>query len=110
MTYSKPFNRNAFVELSLDLNHLNNFSTDQFDIGSLRGEGSYNWGSEKHRFKHSLAFNQVHLDQVGVNPYASEIAELVRAGCMTREQGLARLAEPFPAEQIASVKKQLGIA
>lgn len=53
--------------------------------------------------------NQVHLDQVGVNPYAYEIAELVRAGCMTREQGLARLAEPFPAEQIAAVKKQLGI-
>ena len=53
--------------------------------------------------------NQVHMDQVGVNPYAYEIAELVRAGCMTREQGLARLAEPFPAEQIAEVKKQLGI-
>jgi len=53
--------------------------------------------------------NQVHIDQVGVNPYAYEIAELVRAGCMTREQGLARLAEPFPAEQIAEVKKQLGI-
>jgi tRNA(Ile)-lysidine synthase TilS/MesJ len=53
--------------------------------------------------------NQVHLDQVGVNPYAYEIAELVRAGCMTREQGLTRLAEPFPAEQIAAVKKQLGI-
>lgn len=53
--------------------------------------------------------NQVHLDQVGVNPYAYEIAELVRAGCMTREQGLARLAEPFPAEQIAAVKKQLGV-
>ena len=53
--------------------------------------------------------NQVHMDQVGVNPYAYEIAELVRAGCMTREQGLARLAEPFPAEQIAAVKKQLGI-
>ncbi len=53
--------------------------------------------------------NQVHLDQLGVNPYAYEIAELVRIGCMTREQGLARLAEPFPAEQIAAVKKQLGI-
>jgi len=53
--------------------------------------------------------NQVHMDQVGVNPYAYEIAELVRAGCMTREQGLARLAEPFPAEQIAAVKRQLGI-
>lgn len=53
--------------------------------------------------------NQVHLDQVGVNPYAYEIAELVRAGCMTREQGLARLAEPLPAEQIAEVKNRLGI-
>ncbi|MEA3225683.1 MAG: hypothetical protein U9Q07_06995 [Planctomycetota bacterium] len=53
--------------------------------------------------------NQVHLDQFGVNPYAYEIAELVRTGCMTREEGLARLAEPFPAEQIAEVKRSLGI-
>jgi len=53
--------------------------------------------------------NQVHLEQFGVNPYACEIAELVRAGYMTREDGLARLAEPFPAEQIKEVKKQLGI-
>ena len=53
--------------------------------------------------------NQVHLDQFGVNPYAYEIAELVRSGCMTREEGLARLAEPFPAEQIAAVKNDLGI-
>ncbi len=53
--------------------------------------------------------NQVHLDTFGVNPYAYEIAELVRTGCMTREEGLARLAEPFPAEQIEEVKKSLGI-
>ena len=53
--------------------------------------------------------NQVHLDQFGVNPYAYEIAELVRTGCMTRQEGLARLAEPFPAEQIAEVKRSLGI-
>jgi tRNA(Ile)-lysidine synthase TilS/MesJ len=53
--------------------------------------------------------NQVHLEQFGVNPYAYEIAELVRAGCMTREQGFARLAEPFDAEQIAAVKKRLGV-
>jgi tRNA(Ile)-lysidine synthase TilS/MesJ len=53
--------------------------------------------------------NQVHLDQFGVNPYAYEIAELVRSGCMTREEGLARLAEPFPAEQIVEVKRSLGI-
>jgi len=53
--------------------------------------------------------NQVHLDMFGVNPYAYEIAELVRTGCMTRDEGLARLAEPFPAEQIEEVKKSLGI-
>jgi tRNA(Ile)-lysidine synthase TilS/MesJ len=53
--------------------------------------------------------NQVHLEQFGVNPYAYEIAELVRIGCMTRDEGLARLAEPFPAEQITAVKKSLGV-
>lgn len=53
--------------------------------------------------------NQVHIEQFGVNPYASEIAELVRIGCMRREEGLARLAEPFPAGQIADVKAKLGI-
>jgi tRNA(Ile)-lysidine synthase TilS/MesJ len=54
--------------------------------------------------------NQVHLDKYGFNPYAYEVAELVRIGCMTREEGLARLAEPFPADQIEEVKKKLGIA
>jgi len=53
--------------------------------------------------------NQVHLDRFGVNPYAYEIAELVRTGCMTRQEGLARLAEPFPAQQIEEVKESLGI-
>jgi len=53
--------------------------------------------------------NQVHLEQFGVNPYAYEIAELVRIGCMTRDEGLARLAEPFPAEQITAVKRSLGV-
>jgi len=54
--------------------------------------------------------NQVHLERFGVNPYAYEIAELVRAGYMTREEGLARLEAPFPSEQIAEVKRKLGIA
>jgi tRNA(Ile)-lysidine synthase TilS/MesJ len=53
--------------------------------------------------------NQVHIEKFGVNPYAYEIAELVRIGCMTRDEGLARLAEPFPAEQIADAKAKLGI-
>ncbi len=53
--------------------------------------------------------NQVHLNMFGVNPYAYEIAELVRTGCMTREEGLDRLARPFPAKQIEEVKNSLGI-
>jgi tRNA(Ile)-lysidine synthase TilS/MesJ len=53
--------------------------------------------------------NQVHVEQFGINPYAYEIAELVRVGCMSREEGLARLAEPFPGEQITAVKAKLGI-
>jgi hypothetical protein len=54
--------------------------------------------------------NQVHVEQFGVNPYAYEIAELVRAGYMTRDEGLARLEASFPSEQIAEVKRKLGIA
>ena len=54
--------------------------------------------------------NQVHLEKFGFNPYAYEIAELVRIGCMTRDEGLARLDAPFPSEQIAEVKRRLGIA
>lgn len=53
--------------------------------------------------------NQLHLEKFGFNPYAYEIAELVRIGCMTREEGLARLGEPFPDEQIVEVKKKLGM-
>jgi tRNA(Ile)-lysidine synthase TilS/MesJ len=53
--------------------------------------------------------NQVHVEQFGINPYAYEIAELVRIGCMTREEGLTRLEETFPAEQIMEVRKKLGI-
>lgn len=53
--------------------------------------------------------NHIHLEQFGVNPYAYEIAELVRIGCMSREEGLTRLAEPFPAQQIKEVKRRLGI-
>ena len=54
--------------------------------------------------------NQIHKEKFGFNPYAYEIAELVRIGCMTREEGLNRLEEPFSAEQIMTAKKTLGIA
>ncbi len=53
--------------------------------------------------------NQVHVDSFDINPYAYEIAELVRIGSLTRQEGLSRLAEPFPAEQIEDVKKRLGV-
>jgi len=53
--------------------------------------------------------NQVHIDRFGFNPYAYEIAEMVRIGYMTRKEGLDRLSQPLPAEQIKHVKRTLGI-
>ena len=43
--------------------------------------------------------NSIHLQRYGFHPYAFEIAGLVREGCMTREAGLAKLAE-MPNESI----------
>jgi hypothetical protein len=51
--------------------------------------------------------NEIHIQQHGFHPYASEIAGLVREGCMTREEGLKRLAEPPDADVMENVKKQL---
>ncbi|KPK78208.1 MAG: hypothetical protein AMJ79_00240 [Phycisphaerae bacterium SM23_30] len=53
--------------------------------------------------------NQVHIERFGFNPYAYEIAELVRLGCMTREEGLRRLNTDLPQEQIDSAKRKLGL-
>jgi tRNA(Ile)-lysidine synthase TilS/MesJ len=53
--------------------------------------------------------NQIHLETFGFNPYSFEIAELVRIGCLTREEGLERLEAPFPEDQIEEAKKKLGI-
>lgn len=65
MVYKYPFNRNQSVDLSVNFNHLDNFDTDQFDIDSLRGEVSYNWGDDSNRFKHGIAYTKVNLDQNG---------------------------------------------
>ena len=56
----------------------------------------------------SLA-NEIHIEQFGVNPYAYEIAELVRVGSMTRIEGLKKLSETLPIQQISEVRKKLGI-
>lgn len=65
MSYKYPFNRNQSMEANLNLNHLNNFGTDQFDIDSLRGEVAYNWGDDTNRYKHGFAYTKVNLDQNG---------------------------------------------
>lgn len=65
MNYKYPFNRNQSVDVSLNLNNLNNLSSDQFDIDSLRGEVAYNWGDDTNRYMHSVAYNKVNLDQNG---------------------------------------------
>lgn len=38
--------------------------------------------------------NRVHLERHGFHPYAFEIAGLVRQGCMSRDEGLAKLMKP----------------
>ena len=53
--------------------------------------------------------NQLHLEKFGYNPYALEIAELVRNGMISRKEGLERLSAPFPKEHIKVVKEKLGI-
>jgi len=65
MNYNLPFDRDRSLGVSLNLNHLDNFSTDQFDIDSLRGELSYNWGSDAHKFRHGVSHTTVNLDGSG---------------------------------------------
>jgi hypothetical protein len=65
VAYNYPFTRDRSLELSMNVNHLNNFSTDQFDIDTLQGEAAYNWGDESNRFRHGLTYSKVNLDQNG---------------------------------------------
>jgi hypothetical protein len=69
--YNYPFDRNHALEATLDLTHLDNFDTDQFDIDSLRGEVAYNWGSGSYRVSHGLAATTVNLDQNGFQKIVS---------------------------------------
>lgn len=65
MVYNLPFDRNRSLGVSVNLNHLDNFSTDQFDIDSLRGELAYNWGSDVNKFRHGIAHTAINLDGNG---------------------------------------------
>lgn len=53
--------------------------------------------------------NRVHLRKYGFHPYAFEIAGLVRRGAMTREQGLAKLADLGSEEVAKSVAQRLQV-
>jgi tRNA(Ile)-lysidine synthase TilS/MesJ len=48
-----------------------------------------------------------HLKQHGFHPYAFEVANLVREGCLTRQEGLARLSATPDQSVIARVKRRL---
>ena len=65
MVYSYPFTRDRSLDVNVNLTHLDNFTTNQFDIDSLRGAVTYNWGSSVNRFKHGLSLTKVNLDGNG---------------------------------------------
>lgn len=80
MAYEYPFNRNQSMNFTLNLARLNNFDTDQFDIDNVRGELSYNWGNEVHRFKHGISTGKVNLDQNGFQKSFALNSSWQRAG------------------------------
>lgn len=62
MAYVFPFTRDRSLNFNLNYVHLNNLSTDQFDIDNLRGTATYGWGDNINRFRHSLVAAKVNLD------------------------------------------------
>ncbi len=73
MNYNYPITRDRSIDVNVNLMHLDNFSTDQFDIGNIRGEVAYTWGDDVNRFRHGVTVGQVNLDgssfqdSVGIN-------------------------------------------
>jgi len=51
--------------------------------------------------------NQVHQDQYGFHPHAFAVAGLVRSGCLSRDAGLAKLAQPVDRAVVDEIKKRL---
>ncbi len=65
MSYSLPLDRNRSLTAAVNLTRLDNFSTDQFDIDSLRAEVAYGWGNRSHRIRHGFSANKINLDRNG---------------------------------------------
>jgi len=53
--------------------------------------------------------NQVHIEKYGFHPYAFEVAGLVRAGVMNRQEGIEKIAAPQNESIISHVKSKLGL-
>ena len=53
--------------------------------------------------------NRIHVEQMGYHPYVMELAGLVRAGYMGREEALSRLQVAAAPEVILAVEAKLGI-
>lgn len=51
--------------------------------------------------------NQVHKARYGFNPYAWEIANMVRSGVMTREKGIEKVETPESAEMVEYARREL---
>lgn len=65
MAYKQPFTRDTFLGANLNINRTDNLDTDQFDLDTLRGEVSFNWGNASNRFKHGVSYSKVNLDRNG---------------------------------------------
>jgi hypothetical protein len=53
--------------------------------------------------------NQVHIEKHHYNPYAMEMAELVREGVLSRDEVLRRTNETMDSRIIENVKIKLGL-
>lgn len=51
--------------------------------------------------------NEIHMQKYGYNPYSLEIAELVREGVITREEGLGRISKAGLGAVIQDVKNEI---
>ena len=51
--------------------------------------------------------NKIHMDRFGYNPYAFELAKLVREGYMDRDEAIDRLEQEQNEEMVAYVEKRL---
>lgn len=71
MVYNYPITRDQSIAVNVNLTHLDNLDTDQFDIDSARAEVAYNWGNDKNRFRHGVSVTKVILDQ---NSFQDSIA------------------------------------